>query len=139
MDSDSRRQCYGIAVRRGPWHCTHHHIDSLRAATLLSSSSAFCSYVRPEHRRKGLARACAVALCRALIKRGWTPLVHIEKSNAASTALFTSLGFKATREVSWLVCFPRAPKHQAWTKKAFGLGEEGSSTGTASDSKTGSS
>jgi len=62
-------------------------------------------YTQPEHRGKGLAKAAVRALL-LLLRESPTdmrcpPFCYIERSNDASRALFTSLGFLRIDDVQW--------------------------------------
>jgi ribosomal protein S18 acetylase RimI-like enzyme len=60
-------------------------------------------HTAPAHRRRGLARRLASALADEIAARGAAaPFAFIVRSNAASQALFGSLGFARRRPVRWV-------------------------------------
>lgn len=58
-------------------------------------------HVQEGHRRKGLARSVVSAVVRDLQKLGRHPALHVYWDNAASLALFPSLGFRRVKRQIW--------------------------------------
>jgi ribosomal protein S18 acetylase RimI-like enzyme len=61
----------------------------------------------PDHRRQGLAERLTRVVTAAIDRRGETPILHAEKSNAGAIRLYESMGFTARRRVALVVV--RAP------------------------------
>ncbi|MCX4671173.1 GNAT family N-acetyltransferase [Streptomyces sp. NBC_01381] len=55
-------------------------------------------FTTPEHRRRGLARACVAALCIDITTRGRTPSWSCSRENRASRLLAWTSGFRLERE-----------------------------------------
>lgn len=58
-------------------------------------------HVLEGHRRMGLARAVVASVARALLEEGKVPTLHAFTENAASLALFPTLGFRKVRRQVW--------------------------------------
>jgi len=58
-------------------------------------------HVVEDHRRKGLAKSVTAAVSRALIESGKIPALHAYPDNAASLALFPTLGFRQVKLQVW--------------------------------------
>jgi len=58
-------------------------------------------HVVEDHRRKGLAKSVVAAVSRALIESGKLPALHAYPDNAASLALFPTLGYRQVKLQVW--------------------------------------
>ena len=61
----------------------------------------------PEHRRKGFAKMCTLALSNHLTKKNVKPFVGIEDDNVASEELFKSMGFEKWGRRSMITWKPK--------------------------------
>ncbi len=59
-------------------------------------------HVKEEHRRKGLARAVSIGLCRKIQDAGLVPYAYLFKDNEASIALAEGMGFERIGEGTWV-------------------------------------
>ena len=75
------------------WALTHMVTDKVGVIGMVHVLDGF--------RRKGLARSVVSAISRDLIRLGKIPALHAYVDNAASLALFPTLGFRKVRRQAW--------------------------------------
>jgi ribosomal protein S18 acetylase RimI-like enzyme len=103
------------ATEPGPWESRTHRYGGyygihehgrlvamagtrLRPAANLAEVSGVCTY--PEARGRGHARRLMIRVMRDMAERGETPFLHCWSSNTAAIALYRTLGFEISRELS---------------------------------------
>lgn len=70
----------------------------LRPSARLTEVSGVCTY--PEARGKGYARRLMIRVMRDMAARGETPFLHCWSSNTGAIALYRTLGFAVSRELT---------------------------------------
>lgn len=99
------RRLVAAAAERGRFFAAVEHgvivgqSGSLAAALLFADVGV---HVASEHRRDGIATACAVNVCQVLQSEGLVPVWGTSSDNAASLALADTLGFEEVARLSSL-------------------------------------